>query len=116
MTKNDSTFGIPFLAAWIGGVGGVLVSHPLDVIRTQQGSSSGGGFFATSRDILSTPRGWRAFYAGILSPCLSIGMYALQTFRALVEHPSDNLWLYFILCPSWNLYFILCHLGSRDPS
>ena len=66
----------PFPAAALAGACGVVVSHPLDVVRTKHAACSDPKTTALQigRDVFRS-RGLRGAYAGVLSPILSVGLW-----------------------------------------
>jgi len=64
-----------FVGGCLGGVIGVLVSHPLDTLRTRQ---------AVDRRELRVivkelhREGFSSFYKGIYSPCVSVGAWKVH--------------------------------------
>ena len=64
-----------FAAGWLGGIAGVLVSHPIDTIRTRQCVSTGG----TSEWAEFRPSRLRSLYSGVFSPCVSVGAWKAVT-------------------------------------
>mmetsp|Transcript_78548 Transcript_78548/g.230429 ORF Transcript_78548/g.230429 Transcript_78548/m.230429 type:complete len:344 (-) Transcript_78548:170-1201(-) len=65
-----------FAAGWFGGVCGVLVSHPLDTLRTQQAVTGQSWRQALQA---ASGKGVMCLYHGVLSPCTSVGVWKAVT-------------------------------------
>jgi len=70
---RSAALAMDFWAGWCGGVAGVLVSHPLDVLRTRQATNAL-SLRRTAQALLREPRGFFGMYRGVYSPCCSVGL------------------------------------------
>jgi solute carrier family 25 carnitine/acylcarnitine transporter 20/29 len=70
---------VEFLAGWAGGVAGVLASHPLDTIRTRQAISGMSSSSSSSTTRQAMRPSLRSLYAGVVSPCVSVGLWKAST-------------------------------------
>ena len=64
-----------FVGGCLGGVAGVLISHPLDTLRTQQAVDK------RSLKVIAEEirrEGMAGFYRGIYSPCVSVGAWKVR--------------------------------------
>lgn len=82
-----------FWAGWCGGVAGVVISHPVDVLRTRQAINSM-SMRNTARALFRESKSLVGFYRGLCSPCLSVGLekcVALGTYKwCLRDTPSPS--------------------------
>eukprot|EP00929_Paragymnodinium_shiwhaense_P086518 TRINITY_DN47018_c0_g1_i1.p1 TRINITY_DN47018_c0_g1~~TRINITY_DN47018_c0_g1_i1.p1 ORF type:complete len:272 (+),score=53.00 TRINITY_DN47018_c0_g1_i1:66-881(+) len=67
-----------FFGGWWGGIAGVIVSHPLDVIRMRMALTSQ-SMAQTCKTMLKGQGSVMTFYAGVASPCLSVGAWKSAT-------------------------------------
>jgi len=74
-----------FAAGWLGGVAGVLASHPFDTLRTRQ-AVEGKSSLSIVKRAFQVEGGCRAgilsLYSGIVSPCVSVGCWKASTLGA----------------------------------
>lgn len=63
-----------FWAGWCGGVAGVLVSHPLDLLRTRQVTNSL-SIRETAANLCKESGGLIGLYKGVYSPCVTVGLW-----------------------------------------
>lgn len=70
-----------FACGWLGGVVGVLFSHPLDTVRTVQATSANQSPLTILTQLMANTKGNRIaqLYAGVYSPCLSVGLWKSTT-------------------------------------
>jgi len=59
----------------LGGVAGAIVSHPLDVLRTQQATSTASVSTLARSMVFGKSGGLHRLYAGIAWPCMSTGLW-----------------------------------------
>lgn len=75
-----------FVAGYVGGVAGTVISHPLDVVRTRQ-VTVGNSLTGNLRELwLAGPR---TMFAGIVSPCVYVGLWkgiVLGLNKKILEH------------------------------
>ena len=74
-----------FAAGCFGGMCGVLVSHPLDTLRTQQ-DISGQSWRKAARSSLK--HGIPTLYLGVISPCISVGVWKAVTLGVYAQLKS----------------------------